>query len=101
MTEKEKMRPTQQDVAAFNAVINCQVVDAASRIGVAQTFFRDAIEKGDLCGDPIDLAKLKLIIAGYLDFVSITLDQDDSPHRIFESLNNTGMDLSASDLVRN
>lgn len=100
-TEKEKMHPTQQDVAAFNCVINCRTVDTTCRIGMAHTFFKDAIEKGDLDGAPINLARFKLVITGYLDFVSITLDQDDSPHRIFESLNNTGMDLSASDLVRN
>jgi len=99
--EREKMRPTQQDIIAFKAAITSQPVDANSRIGVARTFFKDALEKGDLTGNSINLTKLKGIITGYLDFVSVTLDQDDSPHRIFESLNNTGMDLSASDLVRN
>ena len=33
--------------------------------------------------------------------VSIHLDQNDSPNRIFESLNNTGMPLSVADLIRN
>ena len=33
--------------------------------------------------------------------MSITLEQDDSPNRIFESLNNTGRRLSVSDLIRN
>ena len=33
--------------------------------------------------------------------VSIKLEQGDSPNRIFESLNNTGVPLEAADLVRN
>ena len=45
--------------------------------------------------------KLKNCVTNYLSLVSIRLDQQDSPHRIFESLNNAGMPLSASDLVRN
>ena len=48
----------------------------------------------------LDLRELKKCITER-DLVSITLESDDSPHRIFESLNNTGMQLGASDLIRN
>ena len=57
--------------------------------------------QGDLEEGPIDLHKLKSCITDRLELVSITLDSHDSPHRIFESLNNTGMRLGASDLIRN
>ena len=36
-----------------------------------------------------------------LDVVSVTAEHDDNVHRIFESLNNTGMSLSLGDLLRN
>lgn len=73
----------------------------AGRIGEAQRFFREVLAKGDLGGAPLDLARLKVCITNYLSLVSIQLEPGDSPHRIFESLNNTGMPLTASDLVRN
>src|SRR5690606_31666335 len=71
------------------------------RIIDARNFFRNALTLGDLEGETIDLPRLKSRLTDYLSLVSIRLDQDDSPHRIFESLNNTGMALTASDLVRN
>ena len=64
-------------------------------------YFSERIAEGDLDEHPIDLRKLKLCITDRLDLVSVTLETEDSPHRIFESLNNTGMHLGSSDLIRN
>ena len=64
-------------------------------------YFKNVIEDSDLDGHPINLRKLLTCIVDYLDMVSIHLDTDDSPNRIFESLNNTGMPLSVADLIRN
>jgi len=64
-------------------------------------FYTEALELGDLEGKALDLNKLKTCITHYLELVSIKVDADDSPHRIFESLNHKGLPLSASDLVRN
>ena len=47
------------------------------------------------------MEKLKVCVADCLDMVSITLETNDNPNRIFESLNNTGMPLNAFDLIRN
>lgn len=99
--EREKMQPTQADRIAFRAVLTGENVDQQNRVIEARDFFRKAIEFGDLEGEELDLAKLKNCLTVYLNLVSIRLDQEDSPHRIFESLNNTGMALTASDLVRN
>jgi hypothetical protein len=98
--EYRKMKPTKADLAAFNAIIDGQSSDG-TLIGQARAFFDKALGQGDLEGRPIDLVKMKSCITDYLDLVSIRLDQDDSPHRIFESLNNTGQPLTASDLIRN
>jgi len=98
--EFRKMKPTQADLAAFNAIVDGQSSDG-SLIGKARAFFDKALGLGDLEGKPIDLVTMKSCITDYLNLVSIRLDQDDSPHRIFESLNNTGQPLTASDLIRN
>lgn len=99
--EREKLRPTQQDVDSFKTVVSGQEPDSSSRVGLAYRFFLGVLRKGDLNGEELNLRDLKSCITDYLSLVSITLDQADSPHRIFESLNNTGMALSASDLIRN
>lgn len=99
--ERVKLRPTQKDEAAFRRAVLHQGAATNGEIGAVQQFFRTMLAKGDLDGNPIDLSRLKICITGYLSLVSIRLDQNDSPHRIFESLNNTGMALSAADLIRN
>jgi len=99
--ERVKMRPTQQDLDDFNRVVLGDGAACTTRIGKVKHFFEGALNAGDLDGDPFNLAKIHRCVTGYLSLVSIRLDQDDSPHRIFESLNNTGMALTASDLIRN
>src|SRR6202043_487716 len=41
------------------------------------------------------------VIIERLAVVEITVEQDDNPHRIFESLNATGVGLTQADLLRN
>lgn len=51
--------------------------------------------------DPYDIERIKQAISLRLDVVEIAADPSDNVHRIFESLNNTGMSLSQADLLRN
>lgn len=99
--ERIKLLPTKRDRLAFQTAISMQTPDNNSQIGAAWRFFEKAIDDGDLSARPIELSRLKVRLTDYLDLVSITLAPDDSPHRIFESLNNTGMRLGPSDLIRN
>lgn len=99
--EKLKLVPTQRDRGVFQEAISFEQPNKNNQIGKAWNFFFHSIDEGDLLGRPIDLTRLKNMVTDYLDLVSVTLDQQDSPYRIFESLNNTGMRLGASDLIRN
>jgi len=99
--ERIKLLPTKRDRLAFQTAISMQTPDNNSKIGAAWRFFEKAIDDGDLSAKPIELSRLKVRVTDYLALVSITLAPDDSPHRIFESLNNTGMKLGPSDLIRN
>ena len=96
-----KLRPTQRDRQTFRASIDGEVANQDGRVTAAFRYFSERIAEGDLEEHPLDLRKLKLCITDRLDLVSITLETEDSPHRIFESLNNTGMHLGSSDLIRN
>ena len=96
-----KLRPTQRDREDFETVINGQATNGNGKVVTAFKYFARKIDDGDLEGVPLDLRELKFCITDRLDLVSITLQTEDSPHRIFESLNNTGMHLGPSDLIRN
>ena len=96
-----KLRPTQRDRQTFRASIDGEVANQGGQVTAAFRYFSERIAEGDLEEHPLDLRKLKLCITDRLDLVSVTLETEDSPHRIFESLNNTGMHLGSSDLIRN
>ena len=96
-----KLRSTQRDRQTFRSAIDGEVANRDGQVSAAFMYFSDRIVEGDLDEHPLDLRKLKLCITDRLDLVSITLETEDSPHRIFESLNNTGMHLGSSDLIRN
>lgn len=100
--ERIKLYPTQKDREPFRVVVcDEEVTDGDHPILKAFKYFSQRINEGDSDENPFDLSKLKSRITHRLDLVSIALETEDSPHRIFESLNNTGMQLGASDLVRN
>jgi hypothetical protein len=94
-----KVLTTNQDRAAFSVVINAAEEPPASPIRDAYRTFRDSlsehIDKG------LDLDRLVTIVVSQLSFVAITLDSEDNPYRIFESLNAKGMPLTQGDLLRN
>ena len=99
--EQFKLKPTKRDQEAFEQALAGQIPSSDNRVGEAWVWFSNMLAKHDSDGQPIILRRLKDRITSYLDLVSITLETDDSPNRIFESLNNTGARLEASDLVRN
>ena len=99
--EINKLAPTARDAAPFRAMIDGEATSGETRIGAARRYFSDALNKSDANGNPLDLRKLANCVAARLDIVSITLNPNDNPNRIFESLNYTGLPLNAFDLIRN
>ena len=99
--ERTKLMPTQRDREAFALMMNGEIPTDRSQIAKARDYFEEALRGGDADGNEIDFRKLYRSTVLHLDMVSILLEGDDSPNRIFESLNNTGMPLSVADLIRN
>lgn len=99
--EKPKLVPSERDRAPFLAIVEDETPPAESRVGQAWRYFDDKLSAGDANGGAIDLAKLKIRVTDCLDMVSVMLEADDNPNRIFESLNYTGLSLNAFDLIRN
>jgi alkylated DNA nucleotide flippase Atl1 len=97
-----RLLPTQADRAAFRAcVLRLPGADAADGVGAAYRFFRAELVVADDPDDPHDIARIEQVIRQRLRLVEIVAEPGDNVHRIFQSLNNTGLQLSQADLFRN
>lgn len=94
-----KLLPTQTDRYQFSLIIKPDIgtKDYEQNVIKAYKFFENRL-KGY---DNLDFKKLIDIIIGKLNLVSVVLDPNDNPHRIFESLNAKGRPLTQADLIRN
>lgn len=97
-----KLLPTQADrdsyLACIRGTVQGVVVDP---IGAAYSYFREQLRKADGPEESSDIEKLEDAVLRGLALVSITSESGDNVHRMFESLNNTGLQLSQADLLRN
>jgi alkylated DNA nucleotide flippase Atl1 len=97
-----KLLPTQADRASYLACLDATPqAGGADPVGVAYRFFRAQLESNDAPDDPADLERIEDAIISGLALVSVTAQRGDNAHRIFESLNNTGLRLTQGDLLRN
>ncbi|MEI7892634.1 MAG: DUF4268 domain-containing protein [Myxococcales bacterium] len=98
-----KLLPTQgedlptSDRHNFVRLVKGDPVDSSTAIGAAYTWFHRQLQRGNAP----DIEVLQRTVVGKLTLVSIILDENDNPHRIFESLNGKGRPLSQADLIRN
>ncbi len=92
-----RLKPNKQDKKYFESLLdNADNTEIKSNIVNNYNFFYDKISSGALTPQQIFEAftKLKVVL------ISLDREQDD-PQLIFESLNYTGVDLTAGDLIRN
>lgn len=98
-----KVIPTRADRSAYMAVLNrAPQAGGEDAVGDAYRFFRSKIAAvANDPEDPLDLGLLEAAVVGGLALVVVTAEPSDNAHRIFESLNNTGLPLTQSDLLKN
>jgi uncharacterized protein with ParB-like and HNH nuclease domain len=94
--ERLKVLPTQDDREAFRAIIQQSLVPEC-RLRACYQYFLARLESLD--GKRLD--SIHLAVVDRLSLVSITCDDHDNPHLIFESLNAKGEKLTPADLIRN
>ena len=95
--------PRLLDRQAFFDLVD-EVPNGADGSGItdAYRYFRAEISRATVDGDtPAYLASLFTTVTQQLAFVSITLDSEQNPWAIFETLNARGVPLKQSDLIRN
>ena len=97
-----RLLPTQADRDAYRAIIlGIPGATAAGAVAEAYRFFRTVLTSVDDPDDDQDIARIEQTIRAGLSIVEITAERSDNVYRIFESLNNTGLQLSQADLLRN
>ena len=94
--DKIKLRPVRADRPALEKLFGpADDYDRSSNLTINYQFFYDQILKEEVTVDELYDA------IGRLEIISITLDDDDDPQLIFESLNSTGLALTEGDKIRN
>ncbi|HNO71859.1 MAG TPA: DUF262 domain-containing protein, partial [Bacteroidia bacterium] len=92
-----KLMPTQVDRELFTRIVDeVEGIPAETQVLKAYKYFDRKIRSFKL-----DLNQLKKVLVSHFSIVSITLDPDDNPYLVFESLNAKGRPLSQADLIRN
>ena len=100
-----KVLPTEHygDRVAWTSLISSgylSVTDSDSRINKAYAYYQRIIAS-ELEHKRIDAKKLFNTVLNKLSLVVITMNRNERPHQIFESLNAKAVELSLADLVRN
>ncbi|MFE6740589.1 GmrSD restriction endonuclease domain-containing protein [Streptomyces tubercidicus] len=100
--ERYRLLPTQADRAAFTACVESSPkAGGPGNVGAAYRFFLGALAEGEESGGEAWTDAVEAVLGGLLSIVEITAAEGDNVYRIFESINNTGVGLSQSDLLRN
>lgn len=91
-----KLKPVKNDQKAFGMLFkNAEDYIPASNLTINYNFFCSQILKEQITIDELYAAITRL------EIINITLNKDDDPQLIFESLNSTGVALSEGDKIRN
>ncbi|MEW2172280.1 DUF262 domain-containing protein [Streptomyces sp. NPDC007027] len=97
-----RLLPTQADRDAFTACVESSPrAGGPGNVGAAYRFFLAALTEGEESGGEAWTEAVEAVLSGLLSIVEITAAEGDNVYRIFESINNTGVGLSQSDLLRN
>lgn len=102
LPERHKLLPNQTDRLSLAQLTDAApgVVPQAGRVAEAYTYFQAKISEL-VAGQSARADELAWLVLARLSLVSITLDDNDDPNVVFESLNYKGVRLTAADLIRN
>lgn len=91
-----KLKPVKNDQKAFGKLFNdVNEYIRESNLTTNYNYFYERIQKQEISIDELFDAICRL------EIINITLNNEDNPQLIFESLNSTGLDLSEGDKIRN
>lgn len=95
-----RLRPANFDEAVYRSAVDNRLERSGrSQVDDAFLFFVKKLKSLEDAGTT--LSEIEKTVLSGLKFVTITAKADDNVYRIFESINNTGIDLTQADLIRN
>lgn len=102
LPERQKLLPNQTDRPGLRQLAEAApgVAVQPGRVAEAYDFFQGKISEW-VAGQATRADDLARLVLDRLSLVSITLDDNDDPYVVFESLNAKGLRLTAADLIRN
>ncbi len=94
---KIKLKHIQGDKQVFQLLFDEKNIESIESCDIKTNyaFFRDKIKWGELSADELFESIRRIMI------IDITLNHEDNPQLIFESLNSTGLELEEGDKIRN
>jgi len=97
-----RLQPTEEDRASLRARVD-RDPDAGTRdlISDAYRFYSRRLNEPRPDGSAIDVPLFERVVVERMAIVEITTQHGDNAHRIFQSLNGTGVELNQADLLRN
>ncbi|OAI40074.1 hypothetical protein AYO39_00240 [Actinobacteria bacterium SCGC AG-212-D09] len=96
-----RLVPGEEDAQAYWTVLTDPAsASGHTAVGNAYRFFRKCIDELRDAGE-LQPERLATTIGDRLSLVFVTVEEGERPHKIFESINATGVGLSESDLLRN
>lgn len=98
-----RLLPTEEDRQGLRRWVSREPDNGAGDdLSRAYRFFAKRLMESAQDGDEaLDLERLTRVVVERLEIVEITTQQGDNAHRIFQSLNGTGVRLNQADLLRN
>ncbi|MEV1081801.1 DUF262 domain-containing protein [Streptomyces sp. NPDC050211] len=97
-----RLLPTQADRDAFMACVEgSPKAGGPGNVGAAYRFFLGVLTESEVGNEDGWTDAVETVLNNLLSIVAITAEKGDNVYRIFESINNTGVGLSQSDLLRN
>jgi alkylated DNA nucleotide flippase Atl1 len=100
--QRLKLVPTQADRPSYLACLDSTPqAGGGDPVGAAYRFFAAQLIAMDESDDQVSVEQVENAVISGLALVSVTAQHGDNAHRIFESLNNTGLRLTQGDLLRN
>jgi hypothetical protein len=96
-----RLVPGEEDATAYGTVLTDPVnASGHTPVGNAYRFFLKRVADLRDAGE-LQVERLATTIGDRLSLVFVTVNEGERPHKIFESINATGVGLSQSDLLRN
>jgi uncharacterized protein with ParB-like and HNH nuclease domain/alkylated DNA nucleotide flippase Atl1 len=98
--QRYRLRPANFDESVYRAVVDGRVEKTnLSHVDDTFAYFQRKLSK--VHEEGLSVSEIEDAALQGLKFVTITAKRDDNVYRIFESINNTGIDLTQADLIRN